>query len=101
MVVVRRERFVVAYVGSGQQGCVDDQGQGGLFPQVAEEFGVDGSQGGQSEELLRQWRRSRGIGDEIVIATKLGARPFAPPRAGQSGHGQPAAACHERSAGRW
>jgi aryl-alcohol dehydrogenase-like predicted oxidoreductase len=41
-------------------------------------FWVDGGQGGQSEELLGRWRRSRGIGDEIVIATKLGARPLAP-----------------------
>jgi aryl-alcohol dehydrogenase-like predicted oxidoreductase len=41
-------------------------------------FWVDGSQGGQSEELLGRWRRSRGIGDEIFIATKLGARPLAP-----------------------
>ncbi|MFF4359355.1 aldo/keto reductase [Streptomyces sp. NPDC001604] len=41
-------------------------------------FWVDGGQGGQSEELLGRWRRSRGIGDEIFIATKLGARPLAP-----------------------
>ncbi|MER5296186.1 aldo/keto reductase [Streptomyces pharetrae] len=41
-------------------------------------FWVDGSQGGQSEELLGRWRRSRGVGDEIVIAAKLGARPLAP-----------------------
>jgi len=41
-------------------------------------FWMDGGQGGQSEELLGRWRRSRGIGDEIVIATKLGARPLAP-----------------------
>ncbi|MFD6921799.1 aldo/keto reductase [Streptomyces sp. NPDC059944] len=41
-------------------------------------FWTDGGQGGQSEELLGRWRRSRGIGDEIVIATKLGARPLAP-----------------------
>ncbi|MEU2062831.1 aldo/keto reductase [Streptomyces sp. NPDC013455] len=41
-------------------------------------FWVDGSQGGQSEELLGRWRRSRGVGDEVVIATKLGARPLAP-----------------------
>ncbi|MFF3348287.1 aldo/keto reductase [Streptomyces sp. NPDC002779] len=41
-------------------------------------FWADGGQGGQSEELLGRWRRSRGIGDEIVIATKLGARPLAP-----------------------
>ncbi|MFD5629865.1 aldo/keto reductase [Streptomyces sp. NPDC127072] len=41
-------------------------------------FWADGGQGGQSETLLGRWRRSRGIGDEIVIATKLGARPLAP-----------------------
>ncbi|WP_031481156.1 aldo/keto reductase [Streptomyces bicolor] len=41
-------------------------------------FWTDGGQGGQSEELLGRWRRSRGVGDEIVIATKLGARPLAP-----------------------
>jgi aryl-alcohol dehydrogenase-like predicted oxidoreductase len=41
-------------------------------------FWVNGTQGGESEELLGQWRRSRGIGDEIVIATKVGARPRAP-----------------------
>src|SRR5882757_5274386 len=41
-------------------------------------FWTNGSQGGQSEKLLGRWRRSRGIGDEIVIATKLGARPLAP-----------------------
>ncbi|MET9257716.1 aldo/keto reductase [Streptomyces sp. NPDC003717] len=37
----------------------------------------DGGQGGHSEALLGRWRRSRGVGDEIVIATKLGARPAA------------------------
>jgi aryl-alcohol dehydrogenase-like predicted oxidoreductase len=41
-------------------------------------FWFDGGQGGQSEELLGRWRRSRGIGDEIVIATKVGARPLVP-----------------------
>jgi aryl-alcohol dehydrogenase-like predicted oxidoreductase len=41
-------------------------------------FWVHGTQGGESEELLGRWRRSRGIGDEIVIATKVGARPLAP-----------------------
>ncbi|MFF9040301.1 aldo/keto reductase [Streptomyces sp. NPDC014892] len=41
-------------------------------------FWIDGGQGGQSEELLGRWLRSRGVGDEIVIATKLGARPLAP-----------------------
>jgi aryl-alcohol dehydrogenase-like predicted oxidoreductase len=41
-------------------------------------FWVNGTQGGESEELLGRWRRSRGVGDEIVIATKLGGRPLAP-----------------------
>lgn len=41
-------------------------------------FWVEGTQGGESEQLLGRWRRSRGVGDEIVIATKLGARPNSP-----------------------
>jgi aryl-alcohol dehydrogenase-like predicted oxidoreductase len=41
-------------------------------------FYVNGTQGGESEALLGRWRASRGIGDEIVIATKVGARPIAP-----------------------
>ncbi|MEV7005673.1 aldo/keto reductase [Streptosporangium sp. NPDC051022] len=53
---------------------------GGTFIDTSDNyaFWVDGGQGGQSEELLGRWRRSRGVGDEIVIATKLGARPLAP-----------------------
>jgi aryl-alcohol dehydrogenase-like predicted oxidoreductase len=39
---------------------------------------VNGTQGGESEALLGRWRASRGLGDEIVIATKVGARPVAP-----------------------
>jgi aryl-alcohol dehydrogenase-like predicted oxidoreductase len=38
-------------------------------------FWMTGSQGGESEALLGRWRRSRGVDDEVVIATKLGARP--------------------------
>jgi aryl-alcohol dehydrogenase-like predicted oxidoreductase len=41
-------------------------------------FFVYGTQGGESEALLGGWRASRGIGDEVVIATKAGARPIAP-----------------------
>jgi aryl-alcohol dehydrogenase-like predicted oxidoreductase len=37
-----------------------------------------GTQGGESEELLGRWRRSRDAGEEVVIATKVGARPLAP-----------------------
>ncbi|GII00093.1 aldo/keto reductase [Planobispora takensis] len=53
---------------------------GGTFIDTSDNyaFWVDGGQGGQSEELLGRWRRSRGVGAEIVIATKLGARPLAP-----------------------
>jgi aryl-alcohol dehydrogenase-like predicted oxidoreductase len=35
----------------------------------------DGGRGGQSEALLGRWRASRGLTDEVVIATKVGARP--------------------------
>ena len=41
-------------------------------------FWVDGTQGGESEALLGRWLRSRGIGGEVTIATKMGARPDAP-----------------------
>lgn len=53
---------------------------GGNFVDTSDNyaFWTDGGQGGQSEELLGRWRRSRGVGDEVVIATKLGARPLAP-----------------------
>lgn len=53
---------------------------GGNFVDTSDNYAFweDGSQGGQSEELLGRWRRSRGVGDEVVIATKLGARPLAP-----------------------
>lgn len=43
-------------------------------------FWVNGTQGGESETLLGRWRRSRGVGDEIVIATKLAGRPLEPSR---------------------
>jgi aryl-alcohol dehydrogenase-like predicted oxidoreductase len=53
---------------------------GGTFIDTADNyaFWFNGGQGGESEELLGRWRRSRGVGDEIVIATKLGGRPLAP-----------------------
>ncbi|HEY2552310.1 MAG TPA: aldo/keto reductase [Streptosporangiaceae bacterium] len=41
-------------------------------------FFVNGTQGGESEALLGRWRASRGIGDEVTIATKVGGRPVAP-----------------------
>ncbi|AZP21723.1 aldo/keto reductase [Streptomyces aquilus] len=53
---------------------------GGNFIDTSDNYAYweDGGQGGQSEELLGRWRRSRGIGAEVFIATKLGARPLAP-----------------------
>jgi aryl-alcohol dehydrogenase-like predicted oxidoreductase len=50
---------------------------GGTFIDTSNNYAywVNHTQGGESEELLGRWRRRRGIGDEIVIATKLGARP--------------------------
>lgn len=53
---------------------------GGNFIDTSNNYAYwyDGGQGGESEALLGRWRRSRGIGDEIVIATKVGARPLAP-----------------------
>ncbi|MEV5414202.1 aldo/keto reductase [Thermopolyspora sp. NPDC052614] len=53
---------------------------GGTFIDTSDNyaFWVNGGQGGESEELLGRWRRSRGVGNEIVIATKVGARPLAP-----------------------
>jgi aryl-alcohol dehydrogenase-like predicted oxidoreductase len=39
-------------------------------------FWVNGTQGGESEELLGRWRRSRGGSDDVVIATKVGGRPL-------------------------
>ena len=52
---------------------------GGTFIDTADNYAFwTGTQGGESEELLGRWRRTRGVGDEIAIATKLGARPLAP-----------------------
>lgn len=53
---------------------------GGTFVDTANNYAFwhDTSQGGHSERLLGKWRRSRGVGDEILIATKLGGRPVRP-----------------------
>ncbi|HEY1179686.1 MAG TPA: aldo/keto reductase [Phytomonospora sp.] len=53
---------------------------GGTFVDTADNYAywVHGTQGGESEALLGRWRRSRGVGEEIVIATKLGGRPPVP-----------------------
>jgi len=53
---------------------------GGTFIDTSDNYAywVNRTQGGESEELLGRWRHSRGAGDEVVIATKVGARPLAP-----------------------
>jgi aryl-alcohol dehydrogenase-like predicted oxidoreductase len=52
---------------------------GGTFIDTADNYAFwVGTQGGESEQLIGRWRRSRGAGEEVVIATKLGARPLAP-----------------------
>jgi len=59
--------------------------RGGTFVDTADNYAywLTGSQGGESEQLLGRWLRSRGIGDEVVVATKVGGRP-ARPAAGMS-----------------
>ena len=56
---------------------------GGTFVDTANNyaFWVNGTQGGESEQLLGRWLRSRGIGDELTIATKVGGRPPRPAKA--------------------
>src|SRR3954469_18494800 len=53
---------------------------GGTFIDTANNYAywVNGTQGGESESLLGRWRRVHGVGEEIVIATKLAGRPLAP-----------------------
>ncbi|MCW3815551.1 aldo/keto reductase [Micromonospora sp. DR5-3] len=53
---------------------------GGTFIDTSDNYAFwqNRGQGGESEELLGRWRRSRGVGSEVFIATKLGARPLAP-----------------------
>ena len=86
----RREVSVLA-LGTHRFGTVTDEATsftildryaeaGGTFIDTADNyaFWVNGTQGGESEDLLGRWRRSRGAGEEIVISTKVGARPLAP-----------------------
>jgi aryl-alcohol dehydrogenase-like predicted oxidoreductase len=53
---------------------------GGSFIDTSNNYAhwVNGTQGGESEALLGRWRRSRGITEEVVIATKVGGRPTKP-----------------------
>ena len=50
---------------------------GGTFVDTSNNyaFWLTAGRGGESEALLGRWRRSRGIGGEVLVATKLGGRP--------------------------
>src|SRR5262249_58109005 len=50
---------------------------GGTFIDTADNHAnwVNGTQGGEGEEVLGRWRRRRGGGEGVQSATKLGARP--------------------------
>jgi aryl-alcohol dehydrogenase-like predicted oxidoreductase len=41
-------------------------------------FWVDGGAGGESEALLGRWLASRGVRDQVVLSTKVGAQPTVP-----------------------
>ena len=53
---------------------------GGAFVDTADcyQFWIEGGRGDESETFLGRWRRERGVTDEIVIATKIGAQPTVP-----------------------
>lgn len=53
---------------------------GGTFIDTANNYAywINGTQGGESESLLGRWRRANGVGEEVLIATKLAGRPLAP-----------------------
>ena len=51
---------------------------GGNFLDTANNYGQWHGDAGESERVIGRWRRSRGIGDEVVLATKVGARTLVP-----------------------
>ncbi|MGW0230954.1 aldo/keto reductase [Actinopolymorpha singaporensis] len=51
---------------------------GGTFVDTANNYNQWMANGGESEELLGRWMRSRGNRDQLVIATKCGARTTVP-----------------------
>ncbi|MGX2992730.1 aldo/keto reductase [Streptomyces sp. JNUCC 64] len=53
---------------------------GGTFVDTSNNYAywLNDGQGGESERVIGRWRASRGVGDEITVATKMGARPLAP-----------------------
>jgi aryl-alcohol dehydrogenase-like predicted oxidoreductase len=51
---------------------------GGTFLDTANNYGQWHGDAGESERVIGRWRRSRGITDQVVIATKVGARTLVP-----------------------
>ena len=51
---------------------------GGNFLDTANNYGQWHGEAGESERVIGRWRRSRGVGDEVVLATKVGARTLVP-----------------------
>jgi aryl-alcohol dehydrogenase-like predicted oxidoreductase len=51
---------------------------GGNFLDTANNYGQWHGDAGESERVIGRWRRSRGVTDEVVLATKVGARTLQP-----------------------
>ncbi|WP_026256914.1 aldo/keto reductase [Actinopolymorpha alba] len=51
---------------------------GGTFIDTADNYDQWVGKGGESEEVIGRWIRSRGVRDQVVIATKVGARTTVP-----------------------
>ena len=51
---------------------------GGTFLDTANNYGQWHGDAGESERVIGRWRRSRGVTDEVVVATKVGARTLLP-----------------------
>ena len=51
---------------------------GGNFLDTANNYGQWHGDAGESERVIGRWRRSRGVTDEVVVATKVGARTLLP-----------------------
>jgi aryl-alcohol dehydrogenase-like predicted oxidoreductase len=51
---------------------------GGNFLDTSNNYGQWHGDAGESERVIGRWRRSRGITDQVVVATKVGARTLVP-----------------------
>jgi aryl-alcohol dehydrogenase-like predicted oxidoreductase len=51
---------------------------GGNFLDTANNYGQWHGDAGESERVIGRWRRSRGLTDQLVVATKVGARTLVP-----------------------